>query len=154
MASSKAGLKALKFCQSHIGVHEQPNGSNRGPLIDKWNRDAVGIEGIAWCMSFQHAAFKSAGKTIGGWASVERFIEWAKKNKYEVTGPAAGDLVCFDPDANGWSDHVAIVEKRYGGTFPGGRFVGRLTTVGGNEGNAVRRQTRWVKNARFARIPD
>lgn len=154
MASSKIGLKAVKWEAARIGISEHPLGSNRGPEIDKWNRAAGAPVGTAWCMAFQHAAFATFGKQLGGWASVESFIRWAKAHGYEVTGPAPGDLVCFDWENNRWADHVGIVEKRFGGTFPGGRFVGRLQTIEGNTGDAVRRRTRWVKNARFARIPD
>lgn len=154
MAGTELGRKALQWERTKLGVSEVPPGSNRGPEIDKWNRDAVGMVGIAWCMSFQHAAFARFGVTLGGWAGVENFIRWAARYGMEVYGPAVGDLVCFDWNGDRWHDHVAIVERRFGGTFKSGRFVGFLQTIGGNESNAVRRRRRLVKNARFARVFD
>lgn len=39
---------AIAFGRHYIGVHEEPAGSNRGPLIDKWQR-VFGFLGVAWC---------------------------------------------------------------------------------------------------------
>lgn len=39
---------AIAFGRHYIGVHESPPGSNRGPLIDRWQR-RFGFLGAAWC---------------------------------------------------------------------------------------------------------
>lgn len=153
MASSKAGLKALRWAAMRIGIHETPDGSNRGPEIDMWNHAVGAPNGTPWCMAFMHAAFAAFGVQLGGHAGVQSFVLWANHNGYQVTGPAPGDLVCFDWNNDRWADHVGIVETRKGGTFPRGSFVGWLTVVEGNSSNAVRRRRRFVRNARFARIP-
>lgn len=43
----KRGL-AIAFGRRYIGVHESPAGSNRGPLIDKWQA-RFGFRGAPWC---------------------------------------------------------------------------------------------------------
>lgn len=42
---------AIAFGRRYIGVHESPPSSNRGPLIDKWQR-VFGFLGVAWCGLF------------------------------------------------------------------------------------------------------
>jgi len=39
---------AIAFGRHYIGVHEEPAGSNRGPLIDRWQR-RFSFLGVAWC---------------------------------------------------------------------------------------------------------
>src|SRR5262245_65775467 len=123
MAGSDAGKCALAWATHFLGHEERPPGSNRSALIDTWNRDAGLPVGQPWFMSFATAAFRSCGVKLGGHGGVERFEVWAKANHWTVTGPAKGDLVCFDWDGAGWADHVGIVEKVLAVRFTRRRFV-------------------------------
>jgi hypothetical protein len=94
-------------------------------------------------MSFAHAMFKECGMTLGGWASVGNFLGWADLHHYGVTRPWRGCLVCYDWNADNWYDHVEIVERVLSLRWFGGvRRPVLIRTIGGNTGNAVRRQTR------------
>jgi len=42
----------LDIANKYIGVTESPVGSNRGPLIDRWNMNAHAPIGSFWCASF------------------------------------------------------------------------------------------------------
>ena len=43
---------ALRYAQSQVGQREQPKGSNRGPMVDKYLA-SVGLQpGYAWCQAF------------------------------------------------------------------------------------------------------
>lgn len=144
---------ALEHALKHVGLSEQPPGSNRGPLIDKWNA-AVGVPlGTAWCLSFVHGMYAECGTNLGGHALVESFEQWASQKGYLVTRPFRGDIVCFDWNADNWYDHVGIVRKVLALRWRGKTFAGLIATVEGNTGNAVRLRTRWVLRAKFARIP-
>lgn len=150
----RPGLIALDHARSFVDVTEDPLGSNRGPLIDKWNRAAGVPVGSAWCMSFARAMFKLAGVTLGGGASVGNFEQWAKQSGEVilVRRPLAGDLGSARWDTDDWPDHVFIVEKVLALRWKAGVFVGWVQTIGGNESNMVRRQRRWISRCRFVRV--
>lgn len=155
IGSTKVGRCALARALLYVGTREDPPGSNRGPLIDQWNHEASVPKGSAWCMAFARAMFSRCGVTLGGWASVGNFIAWAAAHGYEIVRPWKGCLVCYDWQHDHWADHVEIVKKVRAIRWRGGRFVGWIETVGGNTGDMVRVQRRWVStDTRFARIPD
>lgn len=146
--------RALAFVVAHIGVTESPPGSNRGPLIDQWNRAAKVPIGSAWCMSTIHAAYLACGVTIGGWASVGNFEQYAAKQGWIVGRPRRGDVGCLDWNGDSWPDHAVIVERVLALRWKAGRFVGWVQYVAGNDGNMVRRRRVWVPaSSRFARVP-
>lgn len=147
-----ARLDALAHAHSHVGVHETPPGSNRGVLIDQWNRAANGLVGEPWCMSFVHHCYAEQGVKLGGWAGVENFLRWAQLHKYGVTRPFRGDLVCFDWNQDDWYDHVGFVDKVLA-VAPGGRPPYVIRTVEGNVGDAVRVKIRSGFRWRFVRVP-
>lgn len=159
---SKVGRAALADARTFIGVYETPPNSNRGPLIDRWNRDAGVPVGTPWCLSFVRAMFARNGVTLGGNALVQAFANWAETNGYLVGRPFAGDVVCYDWDGTGaWHDHVGIVDKVLAVRWFGGRFVGLIRAVEGNtsfgddsNGGMVMVRTRWCHRCLFARIPD
>lgn len=152
VVGAPARLSALAWELARVGTHEQPMGTNRGPLIDEWNRAANGLVGEPWCMSFQHAGFEQAGVKLGGWAGVETFLRWGQQHGYEITRPLRGDIVCFDWNNDRWYDHVGMVVKVLG-IGPKGRGPWYLQTVEGNSGDAVRLRKRLTATARFVRVP-
>jgi len=135
-------------------VAEQPPGSNRGFYIDRWNEDAGVPAGSEWCMSFAHGMFKLCGYQLGGWASVGNFELWAQQHGYLVGRPYRADLVCFEWEADNWPDHVGFLERVLAVRWLGGRFVGWVQYIAGNDGDAVSRRRRWVNaRTRFVRVP-
>jgi hypothetical protein len=60
-------------------------------------------------MAFVHAMFAEVGVHLGGGASVGNFEAWARKQGAMVKIPKAGDIVCYDWNADRWADHVGIV---------------------------------------------
>lgn len=147
-------LRALELAQSHIGVTEQPPGSNRGPLIDKWNRDAGEPLGSAWCMDFVHGMYLANGVRLGGWGSVGDFEQYARSQGWQITRPRRGDIGCLDWNGDHWPDHAVIVERVLALRWSGSSFVGWIQYIAGNDGNAVSRRRLWVPaTSRFARVP-
>jgi hypothetical protein len=153
-AAKPVRLRALAFVVAHLGVAEDPDGSNRGPLIDKWNELAGVPFGSAWCLSTIHAAYHYCGVELGGGASVGNFEAWAKAQGWLIGRPRRGDVGCLDWNSDSWPDHAVIVERVLALRYRGGRFVGWIQYVAGNDGNAVRRRRLWVPaTSRFARVP-
>lgn len=52
--------RAIAFGRRYIGVHESPAGSNRGPLIDQWQR-RFGFLAAPWCGLFLGNELLAAG---------------------------------------------------------------------------------------------
>lgn len=147
-------LRVLRWAQGYVGVTEQPPGSNRGPLIDRWNLEAGEPAGSEWCMDFVHAGYLANGVKLGGWGSVGDFAQWAKQQGWAVGRPRRGDIGCLDWNADRWPDHAVIVERVLALRWRGAAFVGWVQYVAGNDGNAVSRRRIWVPaTSRFARVP-
>ena len=163
-----ARYRALDRARRKIGVREHPPGSNRGPIIDEWNRDAGVPVGSYWCCSFVHAMYRREGVTLPGGASVGNLLTAARKNGWTVRRPRRGDLACFEfgEGAYAHDDHIGIVERVLAVRWAG-RFTGYVQTVEGNtsaqndatgsqsNGGGVFRRRRWLRgiSADFVRVP-
>jgi hypothetical protein len=132
-AGSGAGARVLAWAQSQIGQSEQPPGSNDGPAIATYRSAVAGsAAGEPWCAYFASWAAGQAGTPLGdsgqgiGW--VDGIKDWAQRNGKLLPAsatPQPGDLILYG------GRHVGIVESV--------AADGSLTTVEGNEGDAVRR---------------
>jgi hypothetical protein len=132
-AQTGAGTRALAWAQGQIGQAEVPAGSNDGPAIATYRSAVAGsAAGQPWCAYFVSWAAAQAGSPLGdsgqgiGWC--DGIKDWAQRNgKLLPAGstPQPGDLILYG------GRHVGIVESVAGD--------GSLTTVEGNEGDAVKR---------------
>jgi hypothetical protein len=160
---------ALDHATLYVGVHEQPAGSNRGPLIDQWLRAAGVPPGNPWCMAFVRAMFWEAGYKLGGGASVGNFQAWAKAKHYVwATVAKPGDVACYEWEHDNWPDHVGIVHHvatknsrivHWDGTIEPVR-KGDVIAIEGNtaigddsDGGRVMFRARHPQLCKFARIP-
>jgi len=148
--SSSIGKEALIEAAKHIGVKENPPGTNKNPF-GVW----YGLDGVAWCNIFVSYCFqvgggyticdgfKGAGTKPGkGCAYVPTTEAWLRATGLWVgrSEPQPGDIAIFNWDG-GAPDHIGIVEKNLGG--------GQFTTIEGNtavgndsNGGEVMRRTR------------
>jgi CHAP domain-containing protein len=134
--------KALAYAISQLGVHEQPFGSNRGPIqrqlpkggVDYYQQhDFLAGVGYPWCVTLWLTAWAEGAnhplpyKTAGAYAMLQwaRGAGWAKPST-ELT---PGDGVVF----NIGSGHLAMFEKWVGST---------IHTIDGNTSNMVARRAR------------
>lgn len=85
-----------------------------GPSTDIW-----------WCMAFVSMVFDMAGEAsaIGG-LSYNTDVTKSRMNEVDIEDAQRGDVVLFDWDSDGVTDHVGIVEANLGG--------GWLQTIEGN----------------------
>lgn len=121
--------KALNEAKKHIGVKESPSGSNR-VSFSIW----YGIIG-PWCAMFTTWCYDRIGSKshIRGsrYAYVPYIVQDARRgaNGLAVTNnPQPGDLVCFDWEHNGVSDHVGLFEHWTN------RAKGEFQAIEGNTG--------------------
>ena len=130
---STIGLAALNEATRHIGVKEDPPGSNR-TAFGEW----FGENGVPWCNIFVSYCFQlGAGYTIcdgvagpgvvpgKGCAYVPTTEHWLSASGMWVgrTDPQPGDIAIFNWDG-GQPDHIGIVQQVHGN--------GIFTTVEGN----------------------
>jgi N-acetylmuramoyl-L-alanine amidase len=137
-SGAAARKQALAFALANDGVSEKPPGSNRGPSIDRWQRECghpafgAGEQGWPWCGVFVHACYlHGAGidldnRIIGTWW----IYEAARSNtgglrRVPLAQAKAGDLVLLYAIGK----HVGMVREDYAG--------GTLKTIEGNAGQKV-----------------
>ena len=115
----------LKVARSYIGVKEYPANSNR-QMFGEW----YGWNGVAWCAMFVSYCFYKAGMPLPPIQSKKGFAycpygvkHFQNKGKFDKK-PKVGDIVFFDWQRDGTSDHVGIVEKVLGNN--------KVVTIEGN----------------------
>jgi hypothetical protein len=114
MNSNDLAKEFLTLANKYVGVSEEPFGSNRGDLIDKWNRQSNVPLGSFWCCSFVSAIGKEFQDAHNiDWpvpitADCDVVYSWARKRQLMTSSPAAGDLfVCHRGDD---AYHIGIVD--------------------------------------------
>jgi hypothetical protein len=129
------GLQAVcDAAVADIGKHEDPDGSNDGPDLKKFNTG-----GLAWCamaVSTWYAA-RAGGSPFGRIQAVWALYQWCKASGRVLAigeEPRPGDLAIFL--RAGGHGHVGLIV----GILPGGR----VCTVEGNCSNGVRAMVRDV----------
>ena len=100
----------LEIATAELGTTEKPTNKTK---YGKW----YGMDGQPWCAMFVSWVFHKAGltkliaQTPKGFAGVEAFEAWARKNKLVLAANSmvkAGDIVLFDFTKSGKSQHVGI----------------------------------------------
>lgn len=136
------GQLIANIAQAEVGVREEPPGSNNGARIAEYRTATAGSGVGPWCSYFVSWVCGQAGVPIGangqgeGWVpNVER---WGKDTGRWIDPSAgipaqAGDVVIFDRNGDGLTDHIGIVT----GTRPDGG----IETVEGNSSDAVSRRS-------------
>jgi hypothetical protein len=135
-STGTGGAGALAAAETQVGQTEQPPGSNDGPAVAQYRSAVAGaVPGAPWCAYFVSWAAAQSGSPLGdsgqGLGSVAQITDWASRTGRLLPAgskPQPGDLILFG------DRHVGIVESVASN--------GTLTTIEGNEGDAVTRRTR------------
>jgi hypothetical protein len=134
-AETSTQRRLLALERSQLGVHEIPDGSNRGPRISypviggvPSYQSSTGAYAAPWCASFQQwTLLRVLGHGLADRSAGVFYIkDWAWRHGLVHAIPKPTDLVAF-VDGSG---HIGMVET-----------IGRtgFWSLEGNEGNAVRR---------------
>jgi hypothetical protein len=121
----------LDIASKYINVTENPIGSNRGPLIDRWNTLVNAPLGSFWCASFVSAvAMEWESKGGNDWplcfsADCDVWLASAKKHQCLTTKGRPGDLVLLVSNNDAY--HIGIVS--------GYSETGTLMSIEGNSNN-------------------
>jgi len=160
-ASQKGGL-ALAEAIKHIGVTEDPPGSDR-TMFGEW----FGVNGVAWCNIFVSYCFRVAanytiadgfaGKADGvypkGCAYVPTTEAWLRTTGMWLgrVPPLGGDIAIYNWNG-GEPDHIGIVESYLGeGKFRA--IEGNTIVTNNSNGGEVQRAIRYLSQVDgFGRI--
>lgn len=121
----------IEIASKYVGVSEQPVGSNRGPLIDRWNTNAHAPLGSFWCASFVSAvAMEWEAQSGKDWplcisADCDVWLANARKNKCISSKGRPGDIVLLVSGNDAY--HIGIVA--------GYSETGSLISIEGNSNN-------------------
>ena len=136
--------QVLKIAQSQIGYKESPKNSNK----TKYGK-AYGMNGQSWCAIFVWWVFNEAGCPelfFGGKKSAycptiaDFYI--AKKQTVSKGSGKPGDIVLFDWNHSGASDHIGIIEKKNSdGTYT--CIEGNTSLNNNSNGGQVMRRKRY-----------
>lgn len=104
--------KALAEALTHVGVKEDPAGSNR-QKFGAW----YGWNGVAWCAMFVSYCYTAAGskntKKLARWAYCPYIVADARAGRNGLTvtkSPKPGDVVLFDREKDGVANHVGLFD--------------------------------------------
>jgi peptidoglycan hydrolase-like protein with peptidoglycan-binding domain len=102
--------QVLQIAAREIGYRESPPGSN-GNKFGRW----YGMDYQPWCAMFVSYCFYNAGLPLPittplGFAYCPYGVKWFKNKGKLSQAPEVGDVVFYDWQNDGVSDHVGIVE--------------------------------------------
>jgi hypothetical protein len=81
-SATGARSRCKQWLDSYIGVHENPDGSNRGsPQPSTWQKRVYGTDGVPWCACFAVCSAWDNGVTGQGTAGVANNVQLAKQGK-------------------------------------------------------------------------
>jgi hypothetical protein len=150
-SGSASGNEIVRIAESQLGRTESPLGSNcnpYGPCVEwcslfvawVWEKAGVPLKGAAAPYAYSGSIYEwakahEAGPSLGGESAPgESPFSQAQPNGARVLPPTAtpapGDAVLFGSGPQA-SDHIAIVERVFGG--------GQITTIDGNYSDRVAR---------------
>lgn len=155
-------MTALDFMSAWVsqGIHEEPDGSNRGPEIDAWCEAMGFAKGQPWCATSVSAAFRKAKletpvseihglETFPYSQSSQAIKRWFQQKGWWTRNP--DELLRWRGALGGWTNadgahgHIFMIGERYS-------HDGEVLRIGTREGNSndagSRNGNRMVKNRR------
>ena len=134
----------LRIATAEIGTKENPAGSNKVKYNTWYYGREVSGKAYPWCMVFVQWVFDRAGIAVPiKTASCGALLNAAKSNGRSVKGGyRPGDVVIYDFDGNGSTDHCGIVEAVNGKLITA--IEGNTGSGNNADGGQVQRRTRNV----------
>jgi peptidoglycan hydrolase-like protein with peptidoglycan-binding domain len=113
----------ISVAESQLGTME--SGDNQGAILKYPNYFGRGSE--SWCADFASWVLTHAGKSFNDPYCPSIVNQARSSGSWKTSNPQPGDLVLFDWDGDGVSDHVGIVTGR--------NADGTIATIEGNAGD-------------------
>jgi len=136
--------KCKDWLDSYIGVHENPDGSNKGdPQPSQWQKRVYGGDGVPWCACFAVCSSWDNGASGSGTAGVYNNVQLAKQGKGIYKGWTT------DPSKVHAGDHAFIGSDHTGVIYDASNCTtveGNTSASGGsqwNGGQVAKKQRGW-----------
>ena len=145
-------MRLLDIARKEIGTTEEPPDSNR-TKYGAW----FGLDGQPWCGMFVSWCYYMAGLdlpkigfTKPGFAGCQSAVKYFKEHGKIVKDPRPGDIVFYDFNGDGRSEHTGIFEK---GITTAMFYAIEGNTSFGNDSNGgkVMQRRRMYRKAIFVR---
>lgn len=114
--------RMLEIAKSYLNARQY--GAGHKQIIDGYNRISPLPRGYRvkytdnWCATFVSFVMYKAGYKGPFECSANRLREAMKKAGYQISGiGGAGDIIFYDWNSDGWSDHVGIVVSYNNGIY-------------------------------------
>ena len=138
--------KALEIALTQEGNHEEPKGSNSGPMVNQYLA-SVGLgPGYSWCMAFVYWCFNQAAQEMGVKNPLKKtggvIAQLMASKKYLAKPPKPGDVGIME--FGGGKGHTFIVVDYDPKTGYISTIEGNTDDSGGREGWEVARRRRRV----------
>ncbi len=134
-----ANQRVVATAARYVGVRENPMGSNRGPLIDKWERYWSMI-GQPWCGMFASAVLREAGVTDVSHPATAIICSKGREKGWVTNRPVPGALIVW------CGTHVGILVSEVS--------PGVWNTIEGNSSDSVARRVRSLAGATLVVSPE
>lgn len=134
--------KLVEIAVAELGTKESPPNSNKVKYNTWYYGREVSGSAYPWCMAFVQWCIAQAGLTAPvKTASCGAFLNAARKAGEAVYGEFhPGDVVIYDFDRDGTTDHCGIVESANGATVTA--IEGNTAVGNDSDGGEVMRRTR------------
>lgn len=123
----------------YVGVRENPMGSNRGPLIDKWER-YWSMLGQPWCGMYASAVLRESGVTDVSHPATWVICSKGREKGWVTNRPVPGALIVW------CGTHVGILVSEV--------RPGVWNTIEGNSGDMVARRVRSLEGTTIVVSPE
>ena len=139
----------LYLAARYLGIKESPPGSNK-TMFGEW----YGVNGVHWCAIFVSYCFYRAKMTFlyevepqnkKGFAYCPYGVKYFKEHNNLDQNPLVGDIVFFDWENDGESNHVGILKE----IINDNEFIcieGNTSSTDNSNGGEVMKQRRWKQN--------
>lgn len=74
--------RACDYALSKVGTVEKPPFSNRGAIIDVWQKNSMGITGQPWCQCFVNGTLVHVGGQQFHTGYTPAVVQWARNRQY------------------------------------------------------------------------
>jgi peptidoglycan hydrolase-like protein with peptidoglycan-binding domain len=139
----------LAVARGEIGQTEQPPGTNK-TKYGQW----YGLDGYAWCAMFVSWVYHKAGIPLGhiddasGFRYCPSAYQFWKRSGEVTTSPRPADIVLFDWEGDGRSDHTGIFVKDNGDGKTFTSIEGNTSYSSNSNGGQVMERKRYYASVR------
>jgi len=150
-------VELYNLAKGYVGTEEQPLGSNRGLLIDRWNHRVGAPLGSFWCASFVSAMTRDFALAnditfpLSPSASCDDWLMQARRKNCLSSYPAPGALgLILSPSNSNDATHIFVLGPKTGDVYPS--VEGNSNSGGSRNGYSVAERKNHLAGRNASRV--